>query len=126
MRIFLITFFALTTFIAAQQPSAAPEPSRARPMSMLLVKFHTKLDDTQVRRLLEERLPQFRAVPGLIQKYYARERATGDYIGVYLFDSEESLLRYRSSDLARSIPGVYEVVGSPRVEMLEMLFKLRE
>ena len=126
MRIFLVTFLALTTFIAAQQPSVAPDPSRSRPMSMLLVKFHTKLDDVQVRRLLDERLPQFRAVPGLIQKYYARESATGDYVGIYLFDTEESLLRYRSSELARSIPAVYEVVGSPRAEVLELLFKLRE
>jgi len=95
-------------------------------MFMLIVKFHTALDDAQVRRFLDERLAQFRAVPGLIQKYYARETATGEYVGVYLFDSEESLLRYRSSDLARSIPAVYQVVGSPRIEMFELLFKLRE
>jgi hypothetical protein len=91
-------------------------------MFMLFVKFHTELDDAQVSRLLDKRLPEFRAVPGLLQKYYAREPATGDYVGVYLFDSEESLLRYRSSDLARSIPAVYHVVGAPRVEVFELLF----
>ena len=116
----------MTASITAQQPSVAPEPSRPRPMFMLLVKFHAELDNAQVRRFLEERLPQFRAVPGLIQKYYARESATGDYVGLYLFDTEESLLQYRSSDLARSIPAVYQLIGSPRVEMLELLFKLRE
>jgi hypothetical protein len=30
---------------------------------MLSVKFHSELDDAQVRRLLDERLAQFRAVP---------------------------------------------------------------
>lgn len=91
---------------------------------MLLVKFHSKLSHSEVLRLMDERLPQFRAVPGLVQKYYAREPATGDYVGVYLFDSEESLLRYRSSDLAASIPGTYQVEGSPRREVLDLLFSL--
>ena len=95
-------------------------------MFMLCVKFRSDLSDSQVRELLDQRLAQFRAVPGLIQKYYARDNATGDYVGIYLFDSEESLLRYRSSQLARSIPAVYQVAGSPRVETLELLFTLRE
>jgi hypothetical protein len=94
-------------------------------MFMLLVKFHSSLPDDEVLRLLEERLPQFRAVPGLVQKYYAREPSTGDYVGVYLFDSEESLLGYRSSELAASIPGVYQVEGAPRREILQLLFPLR-
>lgn len=95
-------------------------------MFMLLVKFHTGLEDARVRQLLDQRLPQFRAVPGLLQKYYAREPVTGDYLGVYLFDSEESLLQYRSSELARSIPAVYDVVGAPRVEVFKLLFKSYE
>ena len=93
---------------------------------MLLVKFHSGLPDDEVLRRLEERLPQFRAVPGLVQKYYAREPSTGDYVGVYLFESEEALLRYRGSELAASIPGVYRVEGAPRREVLELLFPLRD
>ena len=94
-------------------------------MHILLVKFHSGLPDDEVLQLLEERLPQFRAVPGLLQKYYAREPATGDYVGVYLFDSEASLLRYRNSELAGSIPGLYRVQETPRREVLELLFPLR-
>ena len=93
-------------------------------MFMLLVKFHSGLLHEQVLRLMDERLPQFRAVPGLVQKYYAREPATGDYVGIYLFDSEESLLRYRSSELAASIPATYQVEGTARREVLELLFPL--
>ena len=94
-------------------------------MYLLLVKFHSGLSDADVRRNLEERLPLFRAVPGLIQKYYAREASTGDYVGVYLFESEEALLQYRASDVARAIPAIYQVQGTPRVEMLELLFPMR-
>lgn len=93
-------------------------------MHMLLVKFRSALPEAEVRRLLDERLPLFRAVPGLQQKYYAREASTGEWCGVYLFDSEASLLAYRASDLARSIPPTYQLAGAPRVEMLEMLFAL--
>ena len=94
-------------------------------MQLLLVKFRSKLAESDVLRLLEERLPLFRAVPGLVQKYYAREAATGEWCGVYIFESEESLLQYRASELARSIPPTYQLDGPPRVEILEMLFPLR-
>ena len=94
-------------------------------MHILLVKFHSGLSQDEVIRNLEERLPLFRAVPGLVQKYYAREPATGDYVGVYLFESEQALLNYRSSEVARSIPAVYQLEGTPRVEIMELLFPLR-
>ena len=94
-------------------------------MHMLLVKFASALPHEDVLRLMDERLDRFRAVPGLAQKYYAREPSTGEYVGVYLFDSEESLRRYRESDLAASIAGTYQVVGTSRREVLELLFPLR-
>ena len=94
-------------------------------MHILLVKFHSRLSPDEVIRTLEERLPLFRAVPGLVQKYYAREPATGDYVGVYLFESEQALVNYRNSEVARSIPGVYQLEGPPRVEIMELLFPLR-
>jgi hypothetical protein len=94
-------------------------------MHMLLVKFHSNLDDQTVARLLEERLPLFRSVPGLIQKYYAREESTGDYVGCYLFESKQALLDYRASELAKSIPPTYALEGGARVEVLDVLFPLR-
>ncbi|HUS28215.1 MAG TPA: hypothetical protein VMZ53_06895 [Kofleriaceae bacterium] len=94
-------------------------------MHMLLVKFHSGLDDKTVARLLEERLPLFRAVPGLVQKYYAREESSGDYVGCYLFESKQAVLDYRASELAKSIPPTYAVEGVAGIEMLEVLFPLR-
>ena len=95
-------------------------------MFILLVKFHSGLPHDEVLRVMEERLPQFREVPGLLQKYSARETATGDYVGIYLFDSEAALQRYRSSELAASIPATYKVEGAPRREVAELLFPLRD
>ena len=95
-------------------------------MFMLIVKFHSELPDAEVRRLMDERLSQFQAVPGLQQKYYAREPSTGDYVGVYIFDSQDSLTRYRSSELARGIPSTYRVADAPRIEVLELLFATHE
>jgi len=46
-------------------------------MHILLVKFQSGLSHDEVVRNLEERLPLFRAVPGLIQKYYARRNVDG-------------------------------------------------
>jgi hypothetical protein len=39
-------------------------------MYIQFVKFASRLPEDQVRRLLEERAPQYREVPGLAQKYY--------------------------------------------------------
>ena len=85
-------------------------------MHILLVKFHSGLSHDDVVRNLEERLPLFRAVPGLIQKYYAREAGTGDYVGVYLFDSEQALRDTQASEMARGIPGLYQLQGSSKFQ----------
>ena len=95
-------------------------------MHRLLVKFQSGLSHDEFLRNLEERLPLFRAVPGLIQKYYARETATGDYVGIYLFESEEALRDYRAGEVARGIAGVYQVQGTPRIEEFELLFPMNE
>lgn len=94
-------------------------------MYVQFVKFKSGLADEQVRRTIEKRAPQFRALPGLVQKYYVREPETGEYAGIYFWESEEALNEFRTSDLARSIPEAYEVVGAPRVEILEVLCPLR-
>jgi hypothetical protein len=48
------------------------------------------------------------------------------YGGIYLWDSMESLSAFRESDLAASIARSYKVKGEPRVEILDVLFQLRE
>ncbi|MBI4456030.1 MAG: YdhR family protein [Acidobacteria bacterium] len=94
-------------------------------MYIQFVKFKSGLSDGEVRRLMEERAPQFRALSGLVQKYYVRDSQTGEYGGIYLWDSEESMNKFRQSELARGTPISYKVVGQPRVEVYEMVLPLR-
>lgn len=94
-------------------------------MYVQFVKFKSGLTDDKARRTMEERAPQFRAIPGLVQKYYVREPETGEYAGIYLWESEEALNAFRNSELARSIPEAYVATGTPRIEILEVLFPLR-
>lgn len=94
-------------------------------MIILSVKFKSRFSDSEVLRISEERTPGFRALPGLIQKYYGREPDTGEFTGIYLWDSEKSLSEFRETELARSIAEVYGVEGQPRIEVFEVAFTLR-
>jgi heme-degrading monooxygenase HmoA len=94
-------------------------------MIIQTVKFKSALSETEIQRVMEERAPQFRALPGLLQKYYLRDQQTGEVGAVYIWDSEESLRAYRQSDLARTIASAYQAVEQPRVEIFETVLTLR-
>ncbi len=94
-------------------------------MIIQTVKFKSALSETEIQRVMEERAPQFRALPGLLQKYYLRDTQTGEVGAVYIWDSEESLRTYRQSDLARTIASAYKAVEQPRVEIFETILTLR-
>ena len=49
----------------------------------------------------------------------------GTYGGIYVWDNKESLLAFKDSDLAKSIPQAYEVVEAPSIEIMNILFQLR-
>ncbi len=72
-----------------------------------------------------ERAPEFRALPGLVQKHYVHDRETGEFGGLYLWDSEESMDEYRKSDLAATIAQAYKTQGVPRVEIMDCMLSLR-
>jgi len=93
---------------------------------MQIVKLKTKLSEEEVLAVAHERAPQFRAIPGLVQKYYVRGQGAGEFAGVYLWDSMASLAAFRESDLAKSIPAAYQGVEPPVIEVGEVLFPLRD
>ncbi len=95
-------------------------------MILQIVKLRTDLTEEELLRIARERAPEFRAIPGLLQKYYVRRAGPGEYAGVYVWDSAESLSAYRDSELARSIPEAYGVVEPPEIEIGEVLFPLRD
>jgi heme-degrading monooxygenase HmoA len=95
-------------------------------MIIQIVKFESALSEEEVLARAKERAGQFRAMPGLLQKYYFKVGQTNQYGGIYVWDSMESLNSYRESEMAASIPKAYEVVGAPTIEILDTLFQLRE
>lgn len=94
-------------------------------MIIQFVKFKTDLPDMEVRQMMEKRMPQYHAVPGLLQKYYFWDNQTGEYGAIFLWDSDESRRRFQQSELARSVPVAYKISDQPRVEVLNVLFTLR-
>ncbi len=93
---------------------------------MLIVRIKSKLPDEELIRRARERAPQFAALPGLIQKYYIKLKGTGEFGGVYIWDSVESLKAYRASTLAATIAQAYEAIEPPSIELIDILFPLRE
>src|SRR5919205_4491408 len=95
-------------------------------MIILMYKFRSRLPEAEVRRLMRERAPAFRALPGLVQKYYGYEAAIGMHTGIYVWESEAAMRAFRESDLAASIPAAYQVEAPPRVEVFELIMPLRD
>lgn len=94
-------------------------------MVIQYVNFKTQLSHEELLRIAKEREPEFKKIPGLVQKYYVQLDEPGKYGGVYVWDSRESLQTFRQSDLAASIPKAYKVIEGPNIELLEVLFPLR-
>lgn len=102
----------------------APTDSEEAAMIVRIVRFTSGLSDEEVRATYEERAPRYRAVPGLLQKYYLRFPETGEHGAVYIWESEEALEAFGRSELAHTIPDVYRVQGSPSGEVAGVVMVL--
>jgi Putative mono-oxygenase ydhR len=91
--------------------------------AILFVRVKSNLEPAEFDRRLLERRPRFRDVPGLTQKVYGRDNATGEVCGIYFFESAEALAAFRKSELARTIPSAYEAVDVRR-EVYDVLYSL--
>jgi len=91
---------------------------------MLFVRAVSGVDAQELERRLLERRPRFLEVPGLLQKIYGRDPATGAVCGIYFFESREALAEFRESELARTIGTAYETVEL-RAEAFDLLYPLR-
>ena len=92
---------------------------------VILVRFRSRLSAHEIKHRYPARMSEFRAVPGLIQKYYIYDESVNEWGGIYVWDSEESAQAYLESDLRKTIAATYEVEGRPRVERLEVFDVLR-
>lgn len=96
-----------------------------QPTIAVLVRFRSRLSIDEVLSTMRERAPAFRALEGLRQKYYLQDPTTGEYVGLYLWDSSEAFDAYRDSELRASIADAYQVEGEPRIEVFRMIEALR-
>ena len=94
-------------------------------MILQIIKLKSNLPEEELLIKAKERESQFKDIPGLLQKYYVKTGQSGQYGGIYIWESQESLNAYRESDLAKSIPEAYEIIETPSIEMMDILFQLR-
>ena len=99
--------------------------SSTHPEVLLIVRFKSSLPPDELEKRYKKRLPEFRALPGLLQKYYLYDPASDEWGGFYLWDSQESLNEYMASDLRKSIPETYQIAGTPRIETTTVIDILR-
>lgn len=100
--------------------------SDARPAIMLIVRgLKSRLSPDEFERRYRERMPRFREVRGLVQKYYSYDEATGEWAGIYLWDSEDALADYLESDLRETIATAYELIEPPHLERFQIVDVLR-
>ena len=72
-------------------------------MIIQIVKFKSALLEAEIRQVMEDRAPQFRALPGLLQKYYMRETQTGEVGAVYIWDKRNQYVRTGSRTLREQL-----------------------
>ncbi|MCB9556233.1 MAG: YdhR family protein [Deltaproteobacteria bacterium] len=92
---------------------------------LLFVRFKSSLSTEELTRRCKERLPSFRALDGLLQKYYVHDPQSGEWGGVYIWESQAALEAYRGSELCHSIADAYQVIGAPRIEVCMIAEYLR-
>lgn len=95
------------------------------PAIVLRVKFKSKLSLEEVTGIIESRADDFRALPGLQQKYYLLDRNTGEFGGLYLWESRAAFDEYLQSELRATIAEAYQTEGPPQVEVFEVIKTLR-
>jgi heme-degrading monooxygenase HmoA len=98
----------------------------ARPRVVFLAKFNSPLTLEEVESVAASRIEQFRALPGLQQKYHLQDAASDEYAGLYLWESEEALIEFRDSELRATIAEAYQTQGEPRIEVFNIFEILRD
>ena len=91
--------------------------------AILFVRVKSQLDEKELELRLIERRPRFYAVPGLVQKFYGKDKQSGDVCGIYFFETQEALDAFRETELAKTIPTAYEATDIRR-EVYDVLYPL--
>jgi heme-degrading monooxygenase HmoA len=90
------------------------------------VRFKSDLTFDQVNEIVEKRAPEFEALTGLQQKYYLQDVVSGEYAGLYVWESPEALDEFRKSELRATIAKAYQAQGEPDIEVYKVFKVLRD
>jgi heme-degrading monooxygenase HmoA len=108
-----------------RESTSRSENQEAKTMTALIVKFKSQLSMEELLRISEERVDRYRALDGLLQKYYLEYQEENHYGAVYIWESVEDIKAFRESDLYRTIPEAYQLEGDPEITMGEVAMTLR-
>ena len=81
------------------------------------VKFRSNLDRETLWKVAREREPEYRKVPGLLQKFYIEMNEPDTYCGFMIWESKAALEAFLQTDLSRTVGQAYQVNGAPQVEI---------
>ena len=95
-------------------------------MIIQIIRYKSGLSHDEVNQRFTERSDHYRKVPGLIQKYYVKFTETGEYGGIYVWDSRESLDAWRTGNLSGTLAETYQIEGEPRRELAETMLVLHD
>ena len=125
----ILCYYDRTPIIEAANKNFMASRKTAGEANDIVIQYITlksDLSEPELLKIARERASSFRTIPGLIQKYYVRLSAPGQYGGIYIWRSKADLMEFRNSELAASIPQAYQVVGAPTVVVSDLLFQLRD
>ena len=125
----IFTYYDRTPIINAAKKNflASSENSMGSTSGQIvqIIKIKSDLSEEQLLETAQVRAEKFRALPGLLQKYYLKLDQPGQYGGVYVWNSKESMQSFGRSELAAGIAQAYQIKGSPDVQICDVLFELR-
>lgn len=95
-------------------------------MIVQFVQFESALTEEEATAIAKERVPAYAATPGLVQKFYLKLSKPNHFGGFLIWESVEAMQAFAKTELARTIPSAYKVIGVPDVDIHELMFSLHQ
>ena len=95
-------------------------------MIIQVVKFKSNLSEEELFKIVKERKSEFQKITALKQKYYFKDVMTGEYGGVYLWESKEAMQEFQQTELAKTIGAAYQISEKPKIEIYQVFMPLRD
>jgi hypothetical protein len=94
-------------------------------VQLLMILYKSALGMERIKELFHERAAKYDQLPGLMQKLYLSDPATGEVGGIYVFESDEQLRAFLASGL-EDIRFTYQFSEVPSIRSFDVLQVLRD